>query len=88
LLQLATLIAAPQELATFFARLDKVAPDDIEPDVAVLQNAFQQESNNLGATALNPLNGLVQGLATGLGSSASYTRVDTWTTQHCGKPPS
>jgi hypothetical protein len=88
LTSLASLVAAPQELSTFFARLDKVAPDDIEPDIAVLQRSFQQSSDGLGAAALSPLGGMVSGLVNGLSSSASYTRVDQWTSQNCGPPPS
>ena len=87
LTQMAKLISAPQELATFFARLDKVAPDDIEPDIAVLQASFQKQSDNLANHAANPLSGLLSGLVDSLSSTGSWQRVNSWTTQNCGPPP-
>lgn len=83
LTQAAKAIEAPQELATFFSRLDKVAPSDIEPDIAVIRNAFQKESDNLGPAAANPLAGLITNLLTGLTSTGSWQRVNDWTDEHC-----
>ena len=39
LTQAATLLQAPQEMKTFFDRLEKVAPDEIQPDVAAVRDS-------------------------------------------------
>jgi hypothetical protein len=84
---LVTLLAAPQELATFFGKLDKVAPDEIEPDVAVVRDTFQKQANSLGDTAKDPLGGALSGLVSSLSAGPAFQRVDTYTSQKCGPPP-
>jgi hypothetical protein len=87
---LATLVAlfgAPQQLEVFFARLDKVAPDSIEPDVAAVQQSFQQEVDGVGSAASNPFGAVLGGLVSGLANVPSFQAVDTWTEANCGPPP-
>lgn len=84
----ATALSAPQELATFFTKLEEVSPEEIAPDVAVLRDTFQDQADSLGDTATNPLGGLVGGLVGGLSASGSYERVDRYTMDNCGPPPS
>ncbi|MDN5857584.1 MAG: hypothetical protein L0H84_03085 [Pseudonocardia sp.] len=89
-----TLLAAPRDLAVFFGKLAEVAPEEIEPDVVTVRDAFQEQADHLGDDArsiadgpLGALGSLAGGLATGLAAGPAIQRVDSWTTQHCGPPP-
>jgi hypothetical protein len=78
-----SLLSAPNDLALVFEKMDRVAPPDIEPDVATIRDAFKAEANGAGAAALNPVGALVSGLAQGAATSGSFTRVDSWLSAHC-----
>jgi hypothetical protein len=85
---LATVFGAPRQLADFFHHLAERAPNDISDDVQTIADAFKQQADSLGDAAMNPLGGLASGLVNGLASMGAYNRVDAWTRQHCGPPPS
>jgi hypothetical protein len=74
-------------MATFFGQLDAVAPQSIEPDVAQIQQAFQQEINNAGQDITNPIAGLIGGLASSIETAPAWTAVNNWTNANCGPPP-
>lgn len=61
------------EFATAFSRLEKVAPDEIRPDVATLQSVYQSIKDNPA--------GAISASLSGTGAEAS---VKSWTTDHCG----
>ncbi|TFV88575.1 hypothetical protein [Blastococcus sp. CT_GayMR16] len=86
-----TIFSAPRDLAAFFDRLEKVAPDDIQPDVAQLRDAFQQQADSMGDTAAgmfsNPLGTALGSLAAGMSTSGASQRVDAYTLENCGPPP-
>jgi hypothetical protein len=86
-----TLFSAPRDLASFFDKLDKVAPDDIEPDVAQLRDGFQKQADSLGDQAAgmfsNPLGTALGSLASGMSLSGASSRVDAYTLKNCGPPP-
>lgn len=88
---LAAVFSAPRDLAVFFDKLDKVAPEEIEPDVAELRDAFQQQADSLGSQAGgvldNPLGALAGSLAAGLSTAGVEQRVDDYTLKNCGPPP-
>lgn len=89
--QLAEVLGSPAQLYQLFKKLDKVAPDDIQPDVETLRDSFKQQADSLGgATGSlfdNPFGGLVSGLVRGLSTAGAAQRVDSWTQAHCGPPP-
>lgn len=60
------------EFATAFSRLEKVAPDEIRPDVATLQSVYQSIKDNPA--------GAISASLSGTGAEAS---VKSWTTEHC-----
>lgn len=82
-----SLISAPQQLATFFGNLAAVAPDSISSQVSQIQNAFQQEANNLGQDATNPLSGIISGVVSSIETGPAFEAVNTWTDTNCGPPP-
>jgi hypothetical protein len=82
-----SLISAPQQLATFFGNLAEVAPNSISPQVSQIQNAFQQEANNMGRDATNPLGGLISGVVSSIETGPAFQAVNTWTDTNCGPPP-
>src|SRR4051812_39600801 len=43
-----TLAEAQGDLVTLFARLDKAAPDSVEPDVAAVHDAMKKEADSAG----------------------------------------
>jgi hypothetical protein len=82
-----SLISAPQQLASFFGDLADVAPDSISSQVSDIQNAFQQEANNLGNDATNPLGGILNGVISGIEAGPAFEAVNNWTDENCGPPP-
>ncbi|MBX6388683.1 MAG: hypothetical protein IRZ08_06735 [Frankia sp.] len=87
LTQVAAVVAAPQELATMFGRLAKVAPEEIEPDVAVIRDAFQEQADNMGDTFSDPFGTLLSGLLSSAQIEGSWQRVDDFTIENCGTNP-
>lgn len=82
-----SLLTVPSRLATFFGQLDSVAPPSIEPQVAQIQQAFQQEVNNATKDITNPVGGLLDGLASAIETGPAWTAVNNWTDTNCGPPP-
>jgi hypothetical protein len=80
---LRTVMGAPQDLADFFAKLDKVAPDDIEPAVNRYQQAWQTTADNLGSKATDPLSFLTAQFGVMLMAGSAEQQIDTWTQQNC-----
>lgn len=87
LTDLGKVFGAPAQLADFFTRLDAVAPTTIEPQVATLAHAFRSEVDSEGNDLIDPIGGVLGGLADGLASEQAYEAVTHWTLQHCGPPP-
>jgi hypothetical protein len=85
--QLVSLIGAPQQLATFFRNLAAVAPNSISSQVSAIQDAFQQEANNAGSDAADPLGGIVSGLVSSIETGPAFEAVNNWTDSNCGPPP-
>lgn len=84
---LIVLLGAPQRLALLFAKLDAVAPLDIEPDVKVLQDAFQQINDNMVANARDPIRAILDALTIGASTKKSEDNVNSYTLTNCGPPP-
>ena len=80
---IADLFSVPVQLANFFGKLAAVAPQSIEPDVQDLQTAFQQEANNLGNDATDPLGGMVAGITESLEYAPAWNAVNNWTQANC-----
>ncbi len=60
------------EFATAFSRLEKVAPDEIRPDVATLRSVYQSiEDNPAGA------------ISASLSGAGAESSVKNWTEAHC-----
>lgn len=82
------LLGAPQEAALFFGKLRKVAPDQIEPDVAVMQSTLQRVSDNLGKNATDPIAAMIEAIAVSASTKGSEERINAFTLANCGPPPS
>jgi hypothetical protein len=76
-------VQAIGDVTVIFDHLDKVAPDDIEPDVARVRDSLKQNEQNAISNAGNPLAGLASGLTTALLSSGSWQRVSGYVEAHC-----
>lgn len=86
--QAVTLLQAPQDLATFFDKLEKVAPDDIQPDVAAVRDSLKDQIDAM--TSIDPgspWKAALQSMLIGVSSGGSWQRVDEWTLENCGPPP-
>lgn len=83
-----SLFAAPTELGKFFSELAKRAPDDIRPDIEIVAEGFGVVADDTKANLGNPFRGLMQGLFGGMSSAPAARRVDDYTLEHCGPPPS
>ena len=66
-----------------FDKLDKVAPEDIEPDVAAVRDSLKSQLESVSDMASNPLGALVGGLFQGLASGGSWQRVSDYLVENC-----
>jgi|SRR5215470_13751001 len=78
-----TVMGAPADLADFFAKLDAVAPSEIEPAVARYRDAWKQTADNLGEKATDPLSFLMAQLAVAAQTASVEQQLDSWTRSHC-----
>jgi hypothetical protein len=78
-----TLVQSTGDMVVMFSALDKVAPDDIEPSVAQVLDAFKQAEDNNKNAFSNPLGAMGSGLIIALQSGGAYSNVDHYISQHC-----
>ncbi|WP_104524103.1 hypothetical protein [Blastococcus atacamensis] len=86
-----TIFSAPGDLAAFFDDLAEVAPEEIQSDVERMRDAFQEQADSMGDTAAgmfsNPFGTALGSLATGMSLTGPAERVDAYTLDNCGPPP-
>jgi len=66
-----------------FARLDTVAPDDIEPDVAKVHEVIEQQLKISGGSIGEMFGNLFGGLLQGIVYQESFNRVDVYSKANC-----
>jgi len=71
------------DIVIIFDKLDKVAPDDIEPDVAAIRDALKKQNESAKDSYNDPIGSLLGGLVSGLTTSGSWTRVGDYVTENC-----
>jgi hypothetical protein len=85
---IASAFAALPEAADFMHQLSIRAPEEIAPDVETLAAALKRLSEQAGVMGTDPLAALAGGLVSGLATSSAEQKVNAYTLQHCGPPPS
>jgi cell wall assembly regulator SMI1 len=80
-------LGAVLSIPELFDELDKVAPDEIEPDVANIRDSLKRARDAAGSSADNPLAGLGSSLVAGLASAQSWQNVSSFVDQNCPKTP-
>jgi hypothetical protein len=84
LADLGQLIGAVSDWVPIFQALDQAAPPDIEPSVHNIVVSLQQQEQDAGQEASNPLGGFASALMAGLMSTSSWDNVSTYIDQNCG----
>jgi hypothetical protein len=89
---IATALGVPTQVAQLFDKLDKVAPDDIEPDIATEAHFWHQQAESQGQQASslfsgNPFGALAGSLISSLADAPTEQRIDSYTSAHCPAPP-
>jgi hypothetical protein len=77
-------VEAIGDLRVMFDKLERVAPETVEPDVAAVRDSFAQQLDTLKSAGSNPLGALLGSLVSGIATSGSFQRVADWTNEHCG----
>jgi hypothetical protein len=88
--QFGSLLGAPDEIARMFEKLETVSPDEIEPDVAAMRDAYRKVVDQTGKGSLDPMSlmgGLANGIMIGLSVSKHEQRFSEYTLRNCGPPP-
>jgi hypothetical protein len=80
---LGSAVEAMGDAVRIFDRLDRVAPDDIQPDVAAIRDSLQKQIDNAGDAVSNPLGALAGGLVSGLSTMGSWQRVEDYIETNC-----
>ena len=73
------------DTVVLFEKLDKVAPEDIEPDVAAVRDNIQSQLEAVSGAASDPLGALVGSLFMGLTAGGSWQRVSDYVVTNCGE---
>lgn len=76
-------LSALTDLPHMFDRLDKVAPDDIEPDVAAIRDFLQKQIDSAGDAVQNPGGALIGNLMGSFQVSSSWERVGAYVKDTC-----
>ncbi len=85
--ELSSVFADLPEAASFMHQLSLRAPEAIAPDVQVLAEALKRLPEQAGGAATDPFGALTGGVVDGLQTSGAEQRVNEYTEQHCGAPP-
>jgi hypothetical protein len=78
-----SMLSAQGDLVTMFSMLDQVAPPQIEPDVANVEDSLKQEETDTDSMGTNLLGSLAGGLITSMQSAGSYQNVNTYIKDNC-----
>lgn len=81
----AMLAQASGDVIVIFDKLDKVAPDDIEPDVAAIRDTLKSQAEKAPGAISDPLGTIVGGLVQSLMVSGSWQRVGDYVITNCGE---
>lgn len=73
------------DTVVIFEKLERVAPDDIQPDVAIIRDSLQAQIDSASDMATNPLGALVGGLFQSLTTGGSWQRVGDYVVTYCGE---
>lgn len=77
------------DVTVIFTKLEKVAPDEIEPDMAAVLDSWKGMQGTLGDEASNALNpkgmvgAILKGLVASAQSNGSWTRVSDYIQHNC-----
>lgn len=71
------------DLESMFDALDKVSPDSIEPDVAIIRDQLKQSIDSMSGAATDPLGTMLGSLMSGLAHQGSWQRVGTYVQENC-----
>lgn len=82
---LATGLQAVGDVVIIFEKLDKVAPDDIEPDVAAIRDSLKAQTEAASGAVDNPLGAIAGGLVSSLTTAGSWDRVSKYVVAECGE---
>jgi len=74
-------MAGPGDLADLFDKLDKVAPDEIEPDIRRYRDAWREVADSLKEG--NLLNMLTKQMAIAAQTKGVESRINAWTQTNC-----
>jgi hypothetical protein len=75
---------AIQDLTVTFHKLEKVAPEEIRPDVEALGDALERQQEALKDLPDNPVGALKDSLTSGLATMGPWERVSTYASRQCG----
>jgi hypothetical protein len=66
-----------------FEKLERVAPEDIEPDVTAIRDSLESQRDSAGDMFDNPLGALAGSLFQGLTTGGSWQRVGEYVETNC-----
>ncbi len=78
-------LSAVGDIAIMFDKLDKVAPDSIEPDVAAVRDSIKSQISGAGGAYKDPVGTIAGGLVRSLAVAGSWDRVGKFVVAQCGE---
>lgn len=76
-------VASLGDIPIIFERLSRVSPEEIEPDVEAVRDAFKKQLDTAGGMASNPLASLVSSLFVSITSAGPFSRVEAYAAANC-----
>jgi hypothetical protein len=78
-------VQAMGELRTYFNKLEKVAPEEIQTEVEIVAGEWGRQVEDAGDAASDPLGGLTSALVGGLATSGQLEAVNRYALRECGE---
>jgi hypothetical protein len=73
------------ELRTYFRKLERVAPEEIDTEVKIVAEAVDQQLKAAGGAAANPLGAFGSAVVTSITTSGQLQAVDRYARSNCGE---
>jgi hypothetical protein len=70
-------------IVIIFDKLDQVAPDDIEPDVAAIRDSLKAQTASAGGAYKDPIGTMLGGLVSSMTTTGSWQRVSDYVVAQC-----
>jgi hypothetical protein len=79
------IVQAVGELRTYFAELEAVAPDEIQPELEIVVEEYDEQLDAAEGAASDPVGAIAAGIMSGITLSGPMQTLNAYALDHCGQ---